>query len=66
MLSRYGLDFEGHEHSGIDDVKNLAIIARRMWEDGAIFNVNRNLQKNNLNEKTKKSRKRKGKYNKRI
>jgi inhibitor of KinA sporulation pathway (predicted exonuclease) len=60
MLSRYGLEFEGHEHSGIDDVKNLATIARRMWEDGAIFNVNRNLQENEP-----KKRRSRGKYYKR-
>ncbi|CAJ0904761.1 7918_t:CDS:2, partial [Entrophospora sp. SA101] len=37
MLTRYELNFEGHEHSGIDDARNLAIIVKKMWEDGAIF-----------------------------
>jgi len=40
MLSAYGLKFEGKEHSGIDDAKNLTRIAKRMWEDGAIFETN--------------------------
>ncbi|CAG8448688.1 2163_t:CDS:2 [Diversispora eburnea] len=43
MLAKYGLKFEGREHSGIDDAKNLSIIAKRMWEDGVIFKTNRNL-----------------------
>ncbi|CAG8497710.1 11241_t:CDS:2 [Scutellospora calospora] len=45
MLAHYGLKFEGHEHSGIDDAKNLAIIAKRLWEDGAVFRTNRKLQR---------------------
>ncbi len=45
MLSIYGLNFEGHEHSGIDDAKNLARIAKRMWEDGAILEANSELSK---------------------
>ncbi|GBC08078.1 hypothetical protein RclHR1_00790028 [Rhizophagus clarus] len=61
MLSRYGLEFEGRRHSGIDDVKNLAIIAKRMWEDGAIFEVNEDFPKWKEN---KKSRKRRGKCKK--
>jgi len=56
MLSRYGLEFVGHRHSGIDDVKNIAIIAKRMWEDGAIFDVNKELQKWKKNEKSRKRR----------
>ncbi|RIB11827.1 ribonuclease H-like domain-containing protein [Gigaspora rosea] len=45
MLAHYGLKFEGHEHSGIDDAKNLAFIAKRLWEDGAVFRTNRRLQR---------------------
>ncbi|CAG8549879.1 265_t:CDS:2 [Funneliformis caledonium] len=44
MLATYGLQFEGHEHSGIDDAKNLVRIAKKMWEDGAIFKTNSYLQ----------------------
>ncbi|CAG8639766.1 34840_t:CDS:2, partial [Racocetra persica] len=44
MLAHYSLKFEGHEHSGIDDTKNLAIIAKRLWEDGAVFKANRRLR----------------------
>ncbi|CAI2181388.1 5963_t:CDS:2 [Funneliformis geosporum] len=44
MLEIYGLKFEGREHSGIDDAKNLVRIAKKMWEDGAIFETNRCLQ----------------------
>ncbi|CAG8616794.1 3551_t:CDS:2, partial [Acaulospora morrowiae] len=40
MLARYGLKFEGREHSGIDDAKNLAIIAKKLWEDGAVLETN--------------------------
>ncbi|RGB42842.1 ribonuclease H-like domain-containing protein [Rhizophagus diaphanus] len=54
MLTRYGLEFVGHKHSGIDDVKNLAIIAKRMWEDGVIFNVNDDFPKWKENRKSKK------------
>lgn len=61
MLTRYGLEFEGRKHSGIDDVKNLAIIAKRMWGDGAIFNVNEDFPKWKEN---RKSRKRRDKYKK--
>ncbi|RIA87371.1 ribonuclease H-like domain-containing protein [Glomus cerebriforme] len=59
MLSRYGLEFKGHKHSGIDDVKNLAIIAKKMWEDGAIFDVNDDLSRWNKsrNHRRKKYKK---------
>ncbi|CAG8491241.1 10637_t:CDS:2 [Paraglomus occultum] len=40
MLSRYELTFEGRQHSGLDDAKNIAIIAKRMWMDGALFRAN--------------------------
>jgi inhibitor of KinA sporulation pathway (predicted exonuclease) len=59
MLSRYGLEFEGRRHSGIDDVKNIAIIAKKMWEDEAIFNVNVDFP---IWKENKKSRKRKKKF----
>ncbi|KAG9298512.1 hypothetical protein G9A89_016509 [Geosiphon pyriformis] len=45
MLARYGLQFEGRPHSGIDDTRNIAIIAKRLWGDGALFLPNRTLAK---------------------
>ena len=30
MLSRYELTFEGRQHSGLDDARNIAIIANSM------------------------------------
>jgi len=40
MLSRYELTFEGRQHSGLDDARNIAIIAKRMWMDGAMLKAN--------------------------
>ncbi|CAG8600952.1 9328_t:CDS:2 [Paraglomus brasilianum] len=37
---RYELTFEGRQHSGLDDARNIAIIAKRMWMDGAILKAN--------------------------
>ena len=34
MLSHYGLAFKGHEHSGIDDSRNIARIAVEMLREG--------------------------------
>ncbi|KAG1123756.1 hypothetical protein G6F62_007814 [Rhizopus arrhizus] len=40
MLSHLEMSFEGREHSGLDDARNLAYIAKRMFEDGCIFKSN--------------------------
>ncbi|KAK9723008.1 hypothetical protein K7432_002258 [Basidiobolus ranarum] len=40
MLTQLDLVFEGREHSGIDDTKNIVRIVQRMHEDGCIFKPN--------------------------
>ncbi|KAI8970534.1 ribonuclease H-like domain-containing protein [Pilobolus umbonatus] len=40
MLSYLGLTFEGREHSGLDDARNLAIIGKHMHENGFIYKAN--------------------------
>lgn len=40
MLADLNMTFEGHEHSGLDDAKNLVYIARKMKEDGCLFKSN--------------------------
>ncbi|KAJ3071326.1 3'-5' exoribonuclease 1 [Podochytrium sp. JEL0797] len=37
MLSLLGMQFEGREHSGIDDTRNIAKIALRLMEEGVVF-----------------------------
>lgn len=45
MLTYLGLEFEGREHSGIDDAKNIARIVRHLSLDSKLA-PNSNLQKN--------------------
>ena len=40
MLELQGMQHEGRLHSGIDDTRNIARIAARMAEDGAVIYVN--------------------------
>jgi 3'-5' exoribonuclease 1 len=40
MLAHFGLVFEGREHSGIDDTRNIARIAMAMLQDGIELIVN--------------------------
>lgn len=40
MLQLQGMRFEGRLHSGIDDTRNIARIAMKMRQDGAVFYVN--------------------------
>ena len=40
MLEIQNMRFEGRLHSGIDDTRNLARIAKRMAEDGCSFYLN--------------------------
>lgn len=51
MLSHLEMSFEGREHSGLDDARNLAYIAKRMFEDGCIFKSNCKLQKREYTRK---------------
>ncbi|CAG8496680.1 6151_t:CDS:2 [Ambispora leptoticha] len=57
MLAYYGLQFEGHLHSGIDDTRNMTVIAKRLWQDGVVFMPNSELSKNG-HKKNPKSAKR--------
>ena len=41
MLESLGLEFEGREHSGIDDVKNIARVIVQLVKDGCILKYNR-------------------------
>lgn len=34
------MEFQGREHSGLDDARNLAAIGKRMYKDGCIFKTN--------------------------
>ncbi|KAJ3066184.1 3'-5' exoribonuclease 1, partial [Rhizoclosmatium hyalinum] len=37
MLSLLGMQFEGREHSGIDDTRNIARIVLRLMDEGCVF-----------------------------
>lgn len=41
MLESLGLQFEGREHSGIDDAKNIARVLLQLIRDGCIIKYNR-------------------------
>ena len=41
MLENLGLTFEGREHSGIDDTKNIARVIVQLIKDGCILKYNR-------------------------
>lgn len=43
MLEILGLAFEGRQHCGLDDSKNIARIATNILEDGFTLNVNEKL-----------------------
>ncbi|XP_064631479.1 3'-5' exoribonuclease 1-like [Lineus longissimus] len=48
MLENLGMTFEGHQHSGIDDTKNIARVVLRMLEDGCDLRVNEKLHAHKL------------------
>lgn len=39
MLKRFGLNFEGREHSGLDDSKNIARVVIKMLNDHVALRV---------------------------
>merc|ERR1712142_766372 len=45
MLFHLGLPFEGQPHSGLDDAKNIATVAMRLLQDGALLTPNEKMQK---------------------
>ncbi|ORE02156.1 hypothetical protein BCV72DRAFT_215876 [Rhizopus microsporus var. microsporus] len=53
MLEHLNMTFKGREHSGLDDARNLAYIAKRMHEEGCIFKANCKLQKRQYNRKSR-------------
>ncbi|KAI8061473.1 ribonuclease H-like domain-containing protein [Gilbertella persicaria] len=40
MLAHLKMQFEGREHSGLDDAINLAAIGKRMHQEGCVFKTN--------------------------
>uniref|UniRef100_A0A915DV13 SAP domain-containing protein n=1 Tax=Ditylenchus dipsaci TaxID=166011 RepID=A0A915DV13_9BILA len=43
MLEELGMTFQGHQHSGLDDSRNIAAIVVRMLEDGSELRANEKL-----------------------
>ncbi len=41
MLEGLGLEFEGREHSGIDDTRNISKVISQIIKDGAVLKYNR-------------------------
>lgn len=48
MLESMGMTFEGHQHSGLDDSRNIARIVIRMIEDGYDLKVNERIYAHKL------------------
>jgi inhibitor of KinA sporulation pathway (predicted exonuclease) len=57
MLRYLQMEFEGREHSGIDDSKNIERIFRKMIQDGCRMDVNTDLTKKKPSGKWKHIRK---------
>ncbi|MFH4978832.1 hypothetical protein AB6A40_005541 [Gnathostoma spinigerum] len=53
MLKDLGMKFEGREHSGIDDAKNIARIVIKMLEDRSELRVNEKIVRNRKPDKGK-------------
>eukprot|EP00128_Syssomonas_multiformis_P002564 Colp12_sorted_trinity150504_noHs@2044 len=60
MLEWLNMKFEGHEHSGIDDTKNITRIVIKMVQDGYIFSINSNLNRWISRQKDKRRKARQG------
>jgi inhibitor of KinA sporulation pathway (predicted exonuclease) len=43
MLNALELDFEGRQHSGIDDARNIARIMQQMIKDGWVLGNNKSV-----------------------
>ncbi|RUS29564.1 hypothetical protein BC938DRAFT_480515 [Jimgerdemannia flammicorona] len=41
MLDKLGLEFEGRQHSGLDDARNVGRIVKWLAEDGVVVKANR-------------------------
>ena len=50
MLENLGMSFQGQQHSGIDDARNIARISVRMLEDGCDLKVNERLYAHKLKD----------------
>ncbi|XP_050398100.1 3'-5' exoribonuclease 1 [Patella vulgata] len=46
MLSHLGLVFEGRQHCGMDDTRNIARIAQHLIKDGCVIHVNQSFSGN--------------------
>ena len=46
MLSYLKMEFQGREHSGLDDARNLAAIGKRMHQEGCVLETNCKYDKN--------------------
>lgn len=44
MLSYLGLQFEGQQHCGLDDAKNIARIMLKLYDDGCQLKINERLR----------------------
>ncbi|VDK87850.1 unnamed protein product [Litomosoides sigmodontis] len=53
MLAFFNMEFEGRQHSGLDDSKNIARIVIKMLEDRSELRVNEKLVRLNEGEKVK-------------
>lgn len=45
MLAYYGYEFEGNQHCGLDDAKNIARILVRLAKDGCNVHINSHIKK---------------------
>ncbi|OBZ86079.1 3'-5' exonuclease eri1 [Choanephora cucurbitarum] len=57
MLTHLKMEFKGREHSGLDDARNLALIAQRMNQEGCVLETNCRFDKK-LHQPYQKYRKR--------
>ena len=54
MLEYLGMQFEGREHCGLDDTRNIARVVVQMIRDGCILKYNRFMPQDVLNDFAKK------------
>ena len=56
MLTELGMEFEGREHCGLDDAKNIARIMSQLLSDGCVLQYNRFISKDIIDGVFKKKR----------
>uniref|UniRef100_A0A914US44 SAP domain-containing protein n=1 Tax=Plectus sambesii TaxID=2011161 RepID=A0A914US44_9BILA len=62
MLTALGMKFEGREHSGIDDARNIARIVIYMLQHGCDLRVNERLMRRDVAEKKLEERRNRSNY----